>query len=197
MDERKFAEALERASVWVRALLRAHARLPRAVAGAPGRGRGRDGALDARGGRGFRRPARRLRAHRRSRHHALELSALFRLLLDHGLGAGCACRVARRGAQRQRDAVADVAGGDRGRRGRAQMAARRAGPAGELLRRRVRHRKRLGLARARGRPRIARPGRAQSRHRRPRSPACASTAPTRLTRTSKRTRSCSALGAKT
>ena len=117
-----FREDLAAASDWAATYLRDDGR----AAGGESRPAGgrpeaaSDGAA-RKSGAVFRGPARYRRGDR-SRADALEPPALLRLLRDHGLRAGHPRRAPDRGVERQRDALAHLAGRDRARAGDARLA---------------------------------------------------------------------------
>ncbi len=126
----------------------------RRAAGRRGRAAGRGPRAAAR----RRRPSRVSRSPRARRpgrgdpagDHALEPPALLRLLRDHRLRARHPRRAARRGAQRERDGLARLAGRDRARGDGARLARAAARAAARVARSHRGHRVDLDAGRARG-----------------------------------------------
>ena len=123
-----FRDDLAAASEWVAAYLETVGERPVVARGVAGGGQGAAARLTARAGRAVRGGAARLRPADRPGAHALEPPALLRLLRQHGVGARDPGRAPDRGAERERDVVADLARRHRARAADARLARAAARP---------------------------------------------------------------------
>ena len=131
------------------ALPRAGRRLPGAGASRAGRVAGEAAAVAAGGGRAVRRRAPRSRRASAPGDDALAVTAVLRVLRQHGLGAGDPGRAADRGAEPERDPLADLAGADGARAARRRLGVAAPRPAGGLARPHRGHRLHLDVRRDR------------------------------------------------